>query len=128
MPDAKIVLRAQPLDQPGLIRGTLQNAFGRIVDICEIGLGLSKDCNANSVPDECDLIALTSADCNTNSIPDECDNAAPGTIVSNRPAILGFVETSATGTPPCSRRPGCQTHAARSAAGQGWGEGRAAPL
>jgi len=70
-----------------------------MVDICEIGLGLAKDCNRNSVPDECDLSTLASADCNANGVPDECDNAAPATIVSDRAAVHGFTEISATGTP-----------------------------
>ncbi len=34
---------------------------------------ISRDCNANRIPDECDLESGTSADCNGNAIPDECD-------------------------------------------------------
>jgi uncharacterized repeat protein (TIGR01451 family) len=34
------------------------------------------DCNGNGVPDDCDLTSGTSQDCNENGIPDECDVAS----------------------------------------------------
>jgi hypothetical protein len=61
------------------------NANG-VPDECE------PDCNRNSVPDDFDLSHGTSNDCNLNGIPDECDVTA--TMVFGSPA------TSATGTTP----------------------------
>ncbi len=69
-----------------------------VADICDIGAGTSRDCNGNAIPDECDLLA-GSADCNANFIPDECDSAAGASLINSRPAVYGFMDISATGTP-----------------------------
>jgi subtilisin family serine protease len=69
-----------------------------VADICDIGTGFSRDCNGNEIPDECDLQGF-SDDCNTNFIPDECDSAAVASLFNTRPAIYGFTDISATGTP-----------------------------
>ncbi|MFQ5463559.1 MAG: M43 family zinc metalloprotease, partial [Phycisphaerae bacterium] len=61
------------------------NANGT-ADVCDIGTGVSGDCNTNAVPDECetdcqangvadecDISQGTSQDCDANNVPDECD-------------------------------------------------------
>jgi hypothetical protein len=67
------------------------------LDECDIAAGSSRDCNGNAVPDECDLPA--DPDCNANLVLDACDNVAVTSVVSTRPAVLGFVNISGTGTP-----------------------------
>jgi hypothetical protein len=39
-------------------------------DVCDIGNGISADCQGNGVPDECELAGN---DCNGSSVPDDCE-------------------------------------------------------
>jgi len=66
-----------------------------IRDICEIGQGFSTDCNLDTVPDDCQLAG--DPDCQGNGLLDVCDNASPGSILSNRPGVNGWIEISTTG-------------------------------
>ncbi|MEE9295051.1 MAG: FG-GAP repeat protein [Phycisphaerae bacterium] len=57
------------------------------LDVCDIGAGISQDCNDTGIPDECetdcnengvadecDVARGSSQDCNANEIPDECES------------------------------------------------------
>jgi len=72
----------------------------RVVDSCEIDLGLTLDCNENGVPDSCDLVASPDADADGDGILDDCQrvrfhradpNDDGGLDVSDAVTIIGYL-------------------------------------
>ncbi len=83
-------LLSADLDQRSGLDLALTRGTDDRVSVLLSGARLSRDANANGIPDECDIASGRSLDCNGNEIPDEADLAP---VLSFSPRTFGIARS-----------------------------------
>ena len=83
-------LVAANLDGRGPLDLAVSNGFDNRVSVLLNASRISRDANANGVPDECDIAVARSLDCNANRVPDEADLMP---VVSFSPRRFGMARS-----------------------------------